>query len=63
MSGRSRTSAGDHSRSAMAAMRGQMRESIVSGETNSLHMQASPPRMCLRSSAVSVLSAGTGSFR
>ena len=38
------------SRSAMAAVRGQMRESMVSGMTNSLHMQASPPRTLERAS-------------
>ena len=37
------TSAGDHSRSAMAAVAGQMRESTVSMEVYSFHMQASPP--------------------
>src|SRR5258708_10413540 len=43
---------GDQSRSAIAAVRGQMRESIVSGLTHSPHMVASPPRMCFVSSVV-----------
>ncbi len=38
-------SCGDQNRSAMAAVRGQMRESTFSGLTNSVHMQTSPPRM------------------
>ena len=45
MSAVSLISRGDQKRSAIAAMRGQMRESTVSGLTYSEHMQASPPRM------------------
>ena len=36
----------------MAAVRGQMRESIFSGETYSAHIVASPPRMRLFSSGL-----------
>ncbi len=43
MSSTSRTSRGDQSLSAMAAARGQMRESIVSLLMSSPQMQASPP--------------------
>ena len=39
------TSLGDHSRSAIAAARGQIRESMVSALTYSVHMHASPPRI------------------
>ena len=46
------TPSGDHRRSAIAAARGQMRESIFSGDTYSAHMQASPPRMRALSSGV-----------
>src|SRR5579884_2248921 len=49
----SRSSAGDHSLSAIAARRGQMRESTVSAFTSSAHMHASPPRMRAASSAFS----------
>ena len=53
----SRTSCGDHNLSAMAAVRGQMRESIFSGETYSAHMQASPPRIRFCSSGVRLAAA------
>ena len=43
---RSLTSRGDHRRSAIAAVRGQMRESMVSSVTHSAHIVASPPRTC-----------------
>ena len=43
MSATSTTVDGDQYRSATAAMRGQMRESTVSGVTHSAHMHASPP--------------------
>lgn len=39
------TFCGDQNRSAIAAVRGQMRESIFSGETYSVHIEASPPRI------------------
>ena len=51
MSSTSVTSRGDHSRSAIAAVRGQMRESTISGVVNSDHMVASPPRMRARSAS------------
>ncbi len=51
MSATSVTVAGDQYRSAMAAVRGQIRESIVSGVTHSDHMQASPPRIRFWASA------------
>ncbi len=51
------TVCGDHSRSAIAALRGQMCESIFSGVTHSAHWQDSPPRMRLFSSGVSVAAA------
>src|ERR1017187_9251809 len=47
------TSGGDHKRSAIAALRGQILESMFSGVTHSDHMQASPPRMRLFSSGFS----------
>jgi hypothetical protein len=37
MSGMSLTARGDHKQKAIAAVRGQMRESIVSGVTHSAH--------------------------
>ena len=61
MSSTSVTSRGDQNRSAIAAVRGQMRESIVSGPTHSPHIVASPPRMCAASASVSPLLAGSGS--
>ena len=51
MSSTSSTSRGDQKRSAIAAVRGQMRESIVSGPTHSPHIVASPPRMCAASAS------------
>src|SRR5262249_49211511 len=51
----------DHNRSAIAAVRGQIRESIVSGLTHSPHIVASPPRMCLNSCSVRLASGATGS--
>ena len=45
--------AGDHSLSATTAARGHTRESTVSSVTYSLHMHASPPRMCAVSALVS----------
>ena len=63
MSSTSLTVAGDQKRSAMAAMRGQMRESMVSGPTNSLHMQASPPSTRAVCAASSPASAAMGSTR
>ena len=53
----SRVSCGDQKRSAIAARRGHIRDSIVSGVTNSDHMQASPPRMRFCSSAESAAAA------
>jgi hypothetical protein len=50
-------SRGDQKRSAIAAIRGQMRESTVSELTYSAHMQASPPRMRAASSASSTRAA------
>src|SRR5439155_25679999 len=47
----SRTSCGDHRRSAIAAFLGQIRESTFSGLTYSAHMQDSPPRIRCFSSA------------
>ena len=35
----------------MAAVRGQMRESMVSGSTHSAHIVASPPRTCAASAS------------
>ena len=46
-------SRGDQSLSAMAAVRGQMRESTVSASTSSAHMHASPPRIRAACSGVS----------
>jgi hypothetical protein len=43
MSSTSVTVRDDQNRSAIAAVRGHIRESIVSGTTFSPHMQASPP--------------------
>ena len=51
----SRVLRGDQRRSAMAAVRGQMRLSTFSGVTYSDHMVASPPRMRLLWSLVSVV--------
>ena len=61
MSSTSRVSAGDQSRSAIAAARGQIRESMVSGVTNSAHMQASPPSTRAAASASGRGPAGSGS--
>src|SRR6266436_8662038 len=47
----SRTSCGDHRRSAIAAFLGHMRESTFSGLTYSAHMHDSPPRIRCFSSA------------
>src|ERR1035437_8580822 len=47
------TSGGDHRRSAIAALRGQILESMFSGVTHSDHMQASPPMMRFFSSGLS----------
>ena len=55
------TDCGDHNRSAIAAVRGQMRESIVRGSTYSFHMHASPPRIRAACSGVKSLLAGNGS--
>ena len=63
ISGTSRMPAGDQSRSAIAAVRGQILESMVSGVTHSDHMVASPPLMRARSSAVSGEVSGMGSAR
>jgi len=58
MNARSRTSAGDHKRSAMATFLGQIRESIFSALTYSDHIVDSPPRMrCFSSGALSNLAA------
>ena len=63
------TDAGDQSLSAMAAVRGHIRESTVSDETSSLHMVASPPRMLevggdgMLEVVVSKELSGIGSFR
>ena len=54
---------GDHNRSAIAAILGQMRESTVSGETNSPQLVASPPRIFLFCSSDKGASSGIGSFR
>ncbi len=51
MSSTSFTSRGDQSRSAIAAVRGQMRESTISAVVNSDHIVASPPRMRARSAS------------
>ena len=51
---RSFTSFADQKRSAIAAVRGQILESIVSGVTNSLHIVASAPKILLRSSLVKI---------
>jgi hypothetical protein len=63
MSSTFRTAAGDQKRSAMAAVRGQMRESMVSGVTSSVHMVASPPRMKVFWKSLRGESAGRGSLR
>jgi hypothetical protein len=54
-------SRGDQKRSAIAAVRGQIRESIVSGPTHSPHIVASPPSTCAASAGVRSLDAGSGS--
>jgi hypothetical protein len=61
MSSTSRTSAGDQNRSAIAAVRGHTRESIVSGVTHSAHIVASPPSTRADSSADKPRLAGNGS--
>ena len=61
MSSTSVTSRGDQNRSAIAAVRGHTRESIVSGLTHSPHIVASPPRMWAASASVRPLFAGSGS--
>ncbi len=63
MSSTSVTVRGDHSRSAIAAVRGQIRESIVSGPTHSPHIVASPPSTCAASAGVRLSEAGSGSTR
>ena len=63
MSATSRIGPGDQKRSAMAAVRGQILESTVSGETYSAHIVASPPRIRSAWSSVSPESAGSGSLR
>src|SRR6202521_3119534 len=51
------TSGEDHRRSAIAALRGQILESMFSGVTHSDHMQASPPTLRLFSSGFSIAAA------
>ena len=63
LSARTRTQPGDQKRSAIAAVRGQIRESTVSGETYSAHIVASPPSTRAASSSVRSEPSGRGSLR
>ena len=62
MSGTSFMLRGDHSLSARAALRGQMRLSIFSGDRNSPQAHDSPPITRAACSGVRSLVPGRGSF-